>query len=177
MPKALVATTTSTSPRHEAPLRVGARARAPGRRGRRRTSTPSASPELDGQALGVGARAGVDDGRARGGLGQRGDQPPRACRRRCAHGHDGKGEVGAVEAGRNADGFAQPEAAGDVGGHLRRGRRGRGDDASRAEPARGVAQAEVVGAEVVAPLGDAVRLVDDEQADVDLADGLQENGR
>ena len=38
-----------------------------------------------------------------------------------------------------------------------------------AEPARGVGEAEVVGPEVVPPLRDAVRLVDDEEPDVDLA--------
>ena len=49
--------------------------------------------------------------------------------------------------------------------------------ASRAEPARGVGEAEVVGPEVVPPLRDAVRLVDDEQPDPRLPDPLEEPGR
>ena len=43
--------------------------------------------------------------------------------------------------------------------------------------ARGVGQAEVVGAEVVAPLRDAVGLVDDEHADPRVADALDEARR
>ena len=62
-------------------------------------------------------------------------------------------------------------------GHLRRRRRGGGDDRLRPQPARGVGEAEVVGAEVVPPLGDAVRLVDDEQADVRPPQALEEPGR
>ena len=46
-----------------------------------------------------------------------------------------------------------------------------------AEVARGVGQAEVVGPEVVPPLGDAVGLVDHEQADARLAHPLDEPGR
>ncbi len=62
-------------------------------------------------------------------------------------------------------------------GHLRRRRRGGGDDRLGAEPARGVGQPEVVRPEVVPPLRDAVRLVDDEQADLRLAHALQEARR
>ena len=60
---------------------------------------------------------------------------------------------------------------------LRRRGRGRRDDRLRAEPARGVGEAEVVGTEVVAPLRDAVRLVDDEQPDRHLAQRLEEARR
>ena len=72
---------------------------------------------------------------------------------------------------------AQPEPRDDVGRDLRRGRRRRGDDRLRAEPARGVGEPEVVGPEVVAPLRDAVRLVDDEQADPGRAQLLDEPRR
>ena len=74
-------------------------------------------------------------------------------------------------------GVVQTEAGDDVVGHLRRRRRGRGDDGLRAEPARRVGQAEVVRAEVVPPLGDAVRLVDHEQPDLGLPDPLEEARR
>ena len=46
-----------------------------------------------------------------------------------------------------------------------------------ADGAGGVGEGEVVGTEVVAPLRDAVRLVDDEQADVGLRDCAQEARR
>ncbi len=94
-----------------------------------------------------------------------------------AHGTTVNERFGTVEARRDADRLAQPEARDDVVRHLRRGGRGRGDDRPGAEPARGVGQAEVVGPEVVPPLRDAVRLVDDEQADPRLPDPLQEAGR
>ena len=90
---------------------------------------------------------------------------------------DAEGEVRAVEAGRDADRVAQPEALGDVVGDLRRGRRGRGDDRLGLQPARGVGEAEVVRPEVVAPLRDAVRLVDDEQPDLRGLHRLQERRR
>ena len=48
---------------------------------------------------------------------------------------------------------------------------------ARAEAARGVGQAEVVGPEVVPPLGDAMGLVDHEQADARLAHPLDEPRR
>ena len=49
--------------------------------------------------------------------------------------------------------------------------------ASASQPARGVGEPEVVGPEVVAPLRDAVRLVDDEQADFTSRDRLEERRR
>ena len=94
-----------------------------------------------------------------------------------AHGHDGERQVRPVEPGRDPRRVAQPEAGDDVVGDLRRRRRGRGDDGLRAEPARRVGEAEVVRAEVVPPLGDAVRLVDHEQPDLGLPDPLEEAGR
>ena len=102
-----------------------------------------------------------------------------APRRRPARGTGTTANVrfGPVEAGRDADRLAQAQAPLDVGGDLRRRGRGRRDDRLRAEPARRVGEAEVVGPEVVAPLRDAVRLVDDEEADRHLAQRLEEPGR
>ncbi len=77
-----------------------------------------------------------------------------------------EGEVRPVEAADHLDRVAQAEAAGDVGAHLRRGRGGErhgrraGRRRSRKRP-----DAPVVGAELVAPLGHAVGLVDDQQGD------------
>ena len=90
---------------------------------------------------------------------------------------DREGEVRAVEARRHAHRVAQPQARDDVGRHLRRRRGGGGDDRLRPQPARGVGEAEVVGAEVVAPLRHAVRLVDHEQPDVRAAQALEEARR
>ena len=73
--------------------------------------------------------------------------------------------------------LAQPEPRHDVPRH--RGRRGGGrrHDRRGAEPARRVREPEVLGPEVMPPLGHAVRLVDDEEADLRLPDALQEAGR
>ena len=85
-------------------------------------------------------------------------------------------EVRAVEAGADALGVAQAEPHDDLLGDLRRrgrraGHRGRvaelGDD--RREP-------QIVGAEVVTPLRDAVRLVDDEQVQLALRERGPERG-
>ena len=140
------------------------------------TSVPSAPSQRAGEVLGLRARAGVDDRRPRAVLRQRGGQP-RALVGRAAAGHHGEGEVGAIEAGGDAHRLAQPQARDDVGGDLRRRGGGRGDERLRAQPARRVGEAEVVGAEVVAPLRDAVRLVDDEQPDAGRAQRLGEARR
>ena len=102
-----------------------------------------------------------------------------ACRPRVL----GSGTTAKVRFGRSnpvatRTGSRSPSRRHDVVGH--RGRRGRGRApaiASRAEPAGGVGEAEVVGPEVVPPLRDAVRLVDHEQPDLGVPDALQEPGR
>ena len=94
-----------------------------------------------------------------------------------AHGMTPKERFGRSKPVGDADRVAQPEALGDVVGDLRRGGRRRGDDRLGLQPARRVGEAEVVGPEVVAPLRDAVRLVDDEQADLDVLHRLQERRR
>ena len=54
----------------------------------------------------------------------------------------------------------------DVHGYAWRRRGGGGEDRARLQAARDLAELEVLGAEVVPPLADAVGLVHDEQADV-----------
>ena len=137
---------------------------------------PSAPSRAPGQVLGLRARARVDDRRPRAVVRQRGGDP-RALVGRAAARHHGEGQVGAIEARGDAHRVAQPQARDDVGGDLRRRRGGRGDERLRAQPARRVGEAEVVRAEVVAPLRDAVRLVDDEQPDVRRAQRLGEARR
>ena len=94
-----------------------------------------------------------------------------------AHGTTTNERFGRSKPGRHAHRVAQAEPRDDVVRDLRRGGRGRRDDRLRAEPARGIGEPEVVRPEVVAPLRDAVRLVDDEQPDPRLPDPLQEAGR
>ena len=60
-------------------------------------------------------------------------------------------------------GVAQAEPLGDLVAHRRRGGGGEREDRRAAERLGRRAQPQVVGPEVVAPLGDAVRLVDHEQ--------------
>ncbi len=91
-------------------------------------------------------------------------------------GEDVEGEVGAVEAGAHGDGLAQTEARGDLLRDAGGGGGGGGHHGGAAEGRDGVVQAQVVGAEVVAPLGDAVGLVDDEEGDAALGEGVAEGG-
>ncbi len=129
--------------------------------------------ERGGELLGARARARVDDRRQRVLGAQRLDQQRLLLV--AGRAGDGEGDVRPVE----ARGHAQRARAGASRRTMSpatcgRGRRGRGHDRARAEVARGVREAEVVGTEVVPPLGDAVRLVDHEQADVDAGHALEE---
>ena len=172
MPKAFVATTTAEPAVHEPALDLAALlASEPGVVDADRAV--EVARQVPGELLGAVAGAGVDDRGRRPGLRQRGRDVPVLGLRRGAR-DDAEGEVRAVEAGRDADRVAQPEAERDVAGDLRRRGRRRGDDRVGLQPARGVREPEVVGPEVVAPLRDAVRLVDDEQPDLRLAHRVQE---
>ena len=132
--------------------------------------------EPRGQPVALRPRAGVHDRRPGRRIRQDGpDAAVRALLRRRRH--DGERQVRAVEPGRDAHRIAQAEATDDVAGDLRRGGRRRGHDRLRPEPAGGVGEAEVVGPEVVPPLRHAVRLVDDEQADLGLPDPVEKAGR
>ena len=66
---------------------------------------------------------------------------------------------------------AMSKARADVGGDLGGGRGGEGEDAGDAEVFGEAGKFEVVGAEVVAPLGDAVGFVDGEEGDVEFVEG------
>ena len=162
---------------HEAALRSRRASRGPGRRGRRR-------PRYPGRRRGLAATCAVLLARAARRRSP-GAPPGRPARRRAGRGTwpgRGDGTTAKVRFGRSnpvatLTGSLRPRRRAMSRGHLRRGGRGRGEDRIGAEPAGGVAKAEVVGAEVVAPLRDAVRLVDDEAADRDLAQRLEEAGR
>ena len=161
--------------RHEAPLRLGTDvARQPGVVGD--DLDAQLAPEPVRQPVALRARAGVDDRgqRVRPRTGRR-DPPPHDLLVRALD--DREREVRAVEPRRHVHRLAQPEARHDVGRDLRRRGRRRGQDRLRAEPARRVGEPEVLGPEVVPPLGDAVRLVDHEQAELRVPDALQEPRR
>ena len=85
-------------------------------------------------------------------------------------------EVGPGEAAQHEVGLAlgPAEAAGDLGARLRRGGGGAGEDAGRLQAFEGLADAEVLGPEVVPPLHDAVRLVHGDERDPGGRESLQE---
>ena len=136
---------------------------------------PEGVREHGGQVLRARARARVDD-RGQRTLASQGldHQPVLLVRRRPS---DREGQVGPVEAGGHAQRVAQAEARHDVGGHTRGRRCCRGHDRPRAQPPGGIRQPEVVGPEVVPPLGHAVRLVDHEQPHPGGFEALDEPGR
>ena len=76
-----------------------------------------------------------------------------------------KDDVRPVEPGGHPQRVAQPEPWRDVGRHARRGGGRGGHDRHGSQRARGVRQTEVVGAEVVPPLRDAVGLINHEEPD------------
>ena len=80
-------------------------------------------------------------------------------------GRDAVGDVGPVEAGDELPRVLQLEPLGDLGVGGAGGRGGEGDARDVRPPLVQLGEREVVGPEVVAPLGDAVRLVDGEQRD------------
>ena len=82
---------------------------------------------------------------------------------------DVEGEVRAVEAGAHPLGLPETEPRDDLLRDLRRGGRGAGHRRRVAEVADDVGEPQVVGPEVVAPLGHAVRLVDHEQGELAVA--------
>ncbi len=118
--------------------------------------------QLPCQRFGIAALPHVHDGAAFGLTQQLLDHEPLVPRRT---GENLEGEIRPVEALDHADRVAQLEALDDVIGDPRRGGRGEGQP-SRAGKGRQVGpQLAVLGSEVVAPLRDAVRLVDGEKAD------------
>ena len=136
---------------------------------------PAAEMQL-GDVIGVAARAAVDDRRTRTGVGQ--DVQERGALARDGAGalqrDDVEREVGPIEPGPNRCPLAQPETRSDLIGHTRSG--GRGGSHHRRPSERGdrIVQAQIVRSKVMAPLGDAVGLVDDEQRDAPLSQSLAE---
>ena len=82
-----------------------------------------------------------------------------------------KARLGRSKPARTDTHSRRPRRAAISLGHARRGGRGGGHHGRAPERGDRVVQAQVVGAEVVAPLGDAVGLVDDEQRDRAAARG------
>jgi hypothetical protein len=118
--------------------------------------------ERFGELPGARAGAGVDDGVPVGGVEQLVE--PGELLGLAAHPLDREVQVGPAEAVHHHVRVAELQPRRDVGPHLRRRRRGAGDDLDRCQLGSDLADAQVVAAEVVAPLGDAVGLVDDDPA-------------
>ena len=171
MPNAVVAATTSIRPARKLSS-VSER-------------TPGASPAWYGAAempapsrcaddlLAGRPPAAVDDRRQRAGRAQQLEQDGRLGRV-AADPLDGEEQVRAVEAGARRDRVAQLQRADDVPGDAAGGRRRQRDRRRRAQPRADVRQPQVVRPEVVAPLRQAVRLVDRQPADAGSLDRLQE---
>ena len=79
--------------------------------------------------------------------------------------HDGEVQVLPPETGDDDSGVAQLEGAQDVLAHGVRGRSGEGNGLGVAQLRAGAAQAQVVRAEVMPPLAQAVRLINGQQGD------------
>ena len=90
------------------------------------------------------------------------------------HRRDHELEVGPVEAGHDRVLGQDVERRADVADHRGRRRRGQREHARDAELLRGVGELEVVGAEVVSPLRDAVRLVDGEERNLRAPQRVEE---
>ena len=118
-----------------------------------------------GQHLGLGPRAAIDDARlAPAGSGKAEDLVARLVL-------DGKGQVdvGPVKAAQKGRGLFAVEQAGDnlgPGFLIRRGGKG---GQRHAKCAAQVADPQVIGAEIMAPLADAMRLIHRDQIDIDPA--------
>src|SRR4051794_6551477 len=125
-----------------------------------------------GDALRRALQRDVDDRRAGRTLAQPVDEQPIAIRR--ANRPREQRQVRPVEPGHDRVALLDPEACADVGHDRGRRRRGEREHALGAELAPTRGELQVVGPEVVAPLGDAVRLVDREQRDLRLAEPREE---
>ncbi len=127
--------------------------------------TPAERAHRLGDGLGVATRARVDDGAAS--TATRRAEPLLQRRRdvfvfrlRSARLFDRELEVAAGEAAQHLPRLRHAQALDDLAPDGGRGRRRAGDEAARAEPIDEIAELEVIGTEVVAPVADAVRLVD-----------------
>ncbi|MNZ90218.1 hypothetical protein D3C78_1091730 [compost metagenome] len=122
-----------------------------------------------GDFLDLLARQAVDDAGIATAFGEEAEQ----LLARLLLGHDAVEDVRPVEAGKELLGVLQVQALDHLlaGAHVRRG--GQGDARDMREVLGELAQLQVFRTEVVAPLGHAVRLVDGEQADVQLLQEAQ----
>ena len=125
------------------------------------------------QLLARRPRPGIDDRRQRIHLAERRRQPAPFVDRVAAR-HDGQHKVRPVKPGRHSQWIAQGEPADDVGRDGGRRRRGERERCACADRLGGLGKGKVVRSKVVAPLRDAVRLVDDEQPHARAGDCVQE---
>ena len=96
---------------------------------------------------------------------------------RILFGTDGVGQVGAVEAGYEAPGLAEAELGQNVLPHPLGSGGGQGDNRSVGTRLAERLQPAVGGAELMAPLGDAVGFVDGDEADVEVGKKALELGQ
>ncbi len=120
--------------------------------------------------LGVPARSGVDDRGAAAGAGLAEPllhlgRDALVLRLGPAHFLDGEPQVAARESAQHLAGVRHVQPLDDLAAHGGCGRRRAGDEPLRLQPLDEIAELEVVGPEVVAPVADAVRLIDGEQRD------------
>ena len=130
--------------------------------------------EFGGELLRCLARGRVDDGRAAGGVCEECGGELMAAR--LGHLDDFNGEVGAAEAMDKERRVGELELGDDIALHGGRGGGGEGDDGGGAECGKMFAEGAVVGAEVVSPGADAVRLVDGDEGGLAAGKHLREAG-
>ena len=125
--------------------------------------------QLLGQAVDPLARTGVDDaGLPLAGRQKRLQLGPRALL--LAH---QVGDVGPIEAGQEHPVVLQAQAPADVLAGAAIGRGGEGQAGNRGEPLRQHGQLQVFGPEIVAPLGDAVGLIDGEEGNRQVGQAIE----
>ena len=124
--------------------------------------TEAAAGERLGDALGGGAAGAVDDAA----LGLTGADEIDDLFCGLILGDDAVGEIGAVEAGDEGGGIAQAEVLDDVGADAAGRGGGEGHHGQTGQQVAEPGDLPVFGTEIVAPLGDAMRLVDGQGGDV-----------
>ena len=120
--------------------------------------------------LDIAARCGIDDGHARV-LAQHADERGILVRVRLGGDHV-VAQVGAVEARDDGVGVLEPELPRDVGADVRGGRGGERHHGRPAQAFAHLGDAQIAGPEVMAPLADAMRLIDGEERHADILQPL-----
>ena len=131
------------------------------------------SPEPLGHRFGLPPREAVDDRGLAGALPKQLHQPVE----RLPFGPNRIGQVRPVEAGREELRVLHPQLRRDVASDPLGGGRGERREGDGGEPVPEDAEIPVVGAELMAPLRDAVRLVHRDQTHLDLVEETGETGR